>query len=304
LSAPNPGHTERMRRPSFLKNPGQRPARPPVIVAVSVVILALGLPLAVLQGMNATRHDPPAAAPADQSTASPIALPGEIPTPVPNVPSVPSRGDAGEGPIPVIKALDSDNPISDPGWFVQAFEAGFRLYILNSTEFGTCTPLARTQAQLAMALDAGLAIAAYTRDPSCWREGITATGSFRTRLQFFALDIETGGPPLTRDMVTGVQSAGVRPVVYSGTVMWQEIMGAGNAEFSDVALWDAVPAPPGSTAVPGLPDDPADLLSPAPVPFGGWNETENLRVGVQQHFERVFNGVNIDVDTFAKSFLY
>ncbi|WBM80015.1 hypothetical protein KIV56_18030 [Cryobacterium breve] len=200
--------------------------------------------------------------------------------------------------------MDSDNPITDPAWFVQAYEAGFRLYILSSTEFGTCTPLARTQAQLAMALDAGLAVAAYTRDPRCWREGIAATGSFRIRLQFFALDIESGGPPLTREMITGVQSSGVRPVIYTGARMWDDIMGAATTEFGDVALWDAAPVPPGLVAMPGLPDDPADLLSPAPIAFGGWNAGGNLRIGVQQHFERVFNGVNIDVNTFAASFLY
>jgi len=280
-----------MRRLSFTRHPGKGQVSPPVVAAALLVIFAVCIPLAAIQMMGATRPDPAASAPAGVQAASPNA----VPTAASTAPAPPS---------PVLRALDSDNPISDPAWFVQAYEAGFRLYILSSTEFGTCTPLARTQAQLAMAIDAGLAIAAYTRDPRCWREGIAATGSFRIRLQFFALDIEMGGPQLTRDMISGVQSSGVRPVIYTGARMWDEIMGQGTTEFSDVALWDAVPVEPGSTAVPGLPDDPADLLSPPPIPFGGWNASENLRVGVQQHFERVFNGVNIDVNTFATSFLY
>ncbi|TFC17534.1 hypothetical protein [Cryobacterium sp. MDB2-10] len=285
-----------MRRLSVTRHPGKGPVAPPIFGAALLVILAVGLPLAAIQVAGAIRPDPAASAPSGIPAVSPTAAP----TPVPTVPAQSSRAQ----PSPAIRALDSDNPISDPAWFVQAYEAGFRLYILSSTEFGTCTPLARTQAQLAMAIDAGLAIAAYTRDQRCWREGIAATGSFRIRLQFFALDIETGGPPLTRAMITGVQSTGVRPVVYTGARMWDDIMGAGTTEFSDVALWDAVPVQPGSTAVAGLPDDPVDLLSPAPIPFGGWNASGNLRVGVQQHFERVFNGVNIDVNTFARSFLY
>jgi len=292
-------------------HPGKGQVSPPVVAGAVLVILAVGIPLAAIQVMGATRPDPeasaPAGVPAESAAASPAAVPNTVPNTVPN--AVPTAAPAPAStapalPSPVLRALDSDNPISDPAWFVQAYDAGFRLYILSSTEFGTCTPLARTQAQLAMAMDAGLAIAAYTRDPRCWREGIAATGSFRLRLQFFALDIESGGPQLTRDMISGVQSSGVRPVVYTGARMWDEIMGAGTTEFSDVALWDAVPVEPGSTAVPGLPDDPADLLSPPPIPFGGWNESANLRVGVQQHFERVFNGVNIDVNTFSTRFLY
>ncbi|MEC5150182.1 hypothetical protein [Cryobacterium sp. GrIS_2_6] len=285
-----------MRKLSVTRHPGKGRVAPPIVGAALLVILAVGLPLAAIQVAGAIRQDPAASAPSGIPAASQTA----VPTPVPTAPAQPSRAQ----PSPAIRALDSDNPISDPAWFVRAYEAGFRLYILSSTEFGTCTPLARTQAQLAMAIDAGLAIAAYTRDPRCWQEGIAATGSFRIRLQFFALDIETGGPPLTRDMITGVQSTGVRPVVYTGARMWDDIMGAGTTEFSDVALWDAVPVQPGSTALAGLPDDPVDLLSPPPIPFGGWNASGNLRVGVQQHFERVFNGVNIDVNTFARSFLY
>ena len=281
-----------MRRLSVTRHPEKRQAARPVVGVAGLAILVLVLSFAAIQIAGAIRPDPP--------TSAAVPSPAAVPTP----PTQSTHTTQPAQPPPVLRAMDSDNPIADPAWFVQAYEAGFRLYILSSTEFGTCTPLARTQAQLAMALDAGLAVAAYTRDPRCWREGIAATGSFRIRLQFFALDIESGGPRLTREMITGVQSSGVRPVIYTGALMWDDIMGAATTEFADVALWDAAPVPPGLAAVPGLPDDPADLLSPEPIAFGGWNSGGNLRVGVQQHFERVFNGVNIDVNTFAASFLY
>jgi hypothetical protein len=195
-----------------------------------------------------------------------------------------------------VKALDSDNAITDPVWFAQAYAEGFRLYILSTTEWGGCVPLARTQAQLKMALDAGLTIAAYTRDPKCWRAGILATGPYRSQLQFFALDIETGGPALTRAMVTGVQGLGVRPVIYSGSEMWAELMGE-SRDFSDVALWDTAAGPL------DYPIWTADVLSPTPVPYGGWNTPGNMRIGVQQEFERTLNRIKIDLNSFSAAFL-
>jgi hypothetical protein len=46
----------------------------------------------------------------------------------------------------------------------------------------------------------------------------------------------------------------------------------------------------------------ADILSPAPVPYGGWNTPSTMRIGVQQHFGR-WNGVNVDLNSFDVSFL-
>ncbi|MDY7529445.1 MULTISPECIES: hypothetical protein [unclassified Cryobacterium] len=196
-----------------------------------------------------------------------------------------------------VKALDSDQVITDPAWFTAAYAEGFRLYILASTDWGTCTPAAHAQPQLQMALDAGLKVAAYTRNPACWQAGIAATGPYSTRLQFFALDIETGSPPLTRDMITGVQELGVRPVVYSGAAMWPLLMGE-TTQFSDVALWDTATGPL------DYPSWTADVLAPEPVPYGGWNDSGNLRIGVQQEFERTLNGVRVDLDSFDAEFLY
>lgn len=195
-----------------------------------------------------------------------------------------------------VKAIDSANIITDPAWFVNAYNDGIRLYVTNSTFWGTCQPWDRTQSQLQMALDAGLKIAVYTRDPNCWREGIAATGPYQSQLEFFGLDVEWGGPPITRVMVDGVKSLGVRPVVYSGCYMWAEIMG-GNAEFSDLPLWDSNVGPV------DYPNWSADLLAPTQLLYGGWNTPDNMRIGIQQKLEHNLNGVNVDLNSFDAGFL-
>ncbi|QCO98765.1 hypothetical protein FCN77_14980 [Arthrobacter sp. 24S4-2] len=91
---------------------------------------------------------------------------------------------AYSAPNPSVKVLDTANTITDPAWFVQAYNAGFRLYIMHSTAWGTCDPWYRTQTQLKMALNAGLMIAVYTRDPRCWQGGISRPGRSRTNSSF------------------------------------------------------------------------------------------------------------------------
>lgn len=205
-------------------------------------------------------------------------------------------GPASSAPEQSVKVLDSAATITDPGWFVNAYNAGFRLYVLHSTAWGTCTPWDRTQPQLKMALDAGLMVAVYTRNAECWRGGIEATGPYRDQLQFFALDVETGEPRITRAMVDGVKDMGVRPVIYSSQYMWPGIM-VNSTEFSDVPLWEADPR---SFDYAGWT---ADHLSPAPVPYGGWNTSANMRVGIQQKFNQNVGGVVVDLNSFNAGFL-
>src|SRR5581483_5756011 len=114
-------------------------------------------------------------------------------------------------PVPVtaaaVKAIDTTATITDAAWFTGAYQQGVRLYVLHSTAWGTCTPWYRTQTQIALALAAGLKVAAYTRDPRCWQAGIEAAGPYIAQLQFFALDVETDpGVPVTQAMVDGVTS--------------------------------------------------------------------------------------------------
>jgi len=149
-----------------------------------------------------------------------------------------------------------------------------------------------------MALDAGLMVAAYARNPTWWSAAIEACSPYIDKLQFFCLDIETHpGVPVTRAMVQGVADLAVRPLIYTGPGMWSQVMGGNVATFSSVPLWDAnagynVPA-----------DFTPDINSPTPVEYGGWNTPTNPRVGVQQGFRTKLNGVTVDVSSFSSGFL-
>jgi hypothetical protein len=185
---------------------------------------------------------------------------------------------------PTVQAFDTTAYIADPGWFRGMAARGYRLYIMHSTSWGTCIPWPEAQRQAADALAAGLAIAAYTRDPRCWSNGIAALGSLASSLQFFALDVETDpGVPVTPAMVSGVRSAGVRPVIYSGSAMWPEIQGGDDQRFADLPLWDA--------------------SSGSPVAFGGWNTPGNPRLMTQTALGVTIDGITVDLDTISASML-
>jgi hypothetical protein len=244
------------------------------------------------------------AAPAAEVAPLATATPAAPVTPTPAPPAVPKPAGAPAPAVVVpqdaqggsVKVLDTTAAITDPNWFRQAYAEGFRLYVMHSTAWGTCTPWQRTQAQLKMALDAGLKIAVYTRDASCWENGIKAAGPYMSQLQFFALDIEPGGSLVTRAMVDGVRSLGVRPVIYSGSGMWPGLMGNSTA-FADVPLWDT------DTSDLNYATWTADYLAPKPVQYGGWNTAGTMRVGIQQKFAHTLNGINVDLNSFNASFL-
>ncbi|MCX2747023.1 hypothetical protein OOZ51_04240 [Arthrobacter sp. MI7-26] len=244
------------------------------------------------------------AAPAAQ--VAPVATPAAVPAPAaaPAPPAVPQPAAAAAPAVVVpqaapngsVKVLDTTAAITDPAWFRQAYAEGFRLYVMHSTVWGTCTPWQQTQVQLKMALDAGLKIAVYTRDASCWEGGIKAAGPYMSQLQFFALDVEPGSSPVTRAMVDGVRSLGVRPVIYSGSGMWPGLMNNSTA-FADVPLWDT------NASNINYASWTANYLAPAPVQYGGWNTARTMRVGIQQKFEHTLNGINVDLNSFSASFL-
>lgn len=198
-----------------------------------------------------------------------------------------------------VKAFDTTATITSASWFAKAYNQGFRLYVLHSTAWGSCDAWYRTQPQLKLALAAGLKVAAYTRDPRCWRQGIEATGPYATRLQFFALDVETDPRvAVTQEMAEGVASMGVRPMIYTGSGMWPGIMGGATTAFAGVPLWDTDTSLAVSlrTWVPSL-------YSPTPVLYGGWNTPSTMRKGTQQAFEVQLNGVAVDLSSFDASFL-
>lgn len=272
---------------------------PKKLMLVFAAVLLLGLTGAT--GTHPSADTAPDAAPAPIANAAPAAEVAPLAAPVPAPPAVPQPAAAPAPAVVVpqagsVKVLDTTAAITDPNWFRQAYGEGFRLYVMHSTAWGTCTPWQQTQAQLKMALDAGLKIAVYTRDASCWENGIKAAGPYVSQLQFFALDIEPGGSLVTRAMVDGVRSLGVRPVIYSGSGMWPGLMGNSTA-FSDVPLWDT------DTSNLNYARWTADYLAPAPVQYGGWNTASTMRVGIQQKFEHTLNDINVDLNSFNASFL-
>lgn len=197
-----------------------------------------------------------------------------------------------------VKAIDSANTVTDPTWFKRVYKAGFRLYVMHSTAWDTCNPWENTESQLKMALDAGLKIAVYTRDPRCWKAGIEAAGPYVSQLQFFALDVEDEpGVPGTRAMVDGITASGVRPVIYTGFSMWPSIQKESGDAFKDVPLWDT------NTSQFAYENWKADYLSPLPVMYAGWNTSENMRIGVQQQFEYKLFDVYVDLNSFDSRFL-
>jgi hypothetical protein len=197
-----------------------------------------------------------------------------------------------------VRAIDSANTITDANWFKKAYNEGFRLYIMHSTTWGTCDPWPRTQLQLGMALEAGLKVAVYTRDPQCWQQGIEATGRYQRDLQFFALDVETDpGVAITRSMVDGIKQMNVRPVIYTGSAMWSQVQGANTESFADVPLWEATPIDM------QLGNWQANYLFPTPQQFSGWNTPTTMRIGAQQQLESTLNGIRVDLNSFDKQFL-
>ena len=200
-------------------------------------------------------------------------------------------------PTPV-KAFDTTAYIDSAAWFASAYAAGYRLYIPNTTVWGQNKPWPQAAPQLKLALDAGLMVAAYARNPSWWYAAIQACSPYTGKLQFFCLDVETSpGVRVTQAMVNGVTNLGVRPLIYSGSGMWTRVMGGNVTTFASVPLWDC-------QATSGVPANfTADVNSPTPQVYGGWNTPTNPRAGVQQGFNTNLNGVTVDVSSFNSTFL-
>ena len=194
----------------------------------------------------------------------------------------------GHAAVGMVKAFDKafiDDTGASAAWYRSAYVAGFRLAVLSTNTWDANEPWPHASIQLQRALDAGLAIAAYTRNPQWWQAGIEACSPHIRQLQFFALDIENDpGVPLTQAMVDGVAGMGVRPVIYSGSGMWPSLMG-NDTSFASLPLWDA------------------DHDGSGPTPYGGWNTPNNPRIGVQQVEETALGGITINISSFSADFL-
>ena len=166
--------------------------------------------------------------------------------------------------------------------------------------WGSDQPRADAQQLFKYALDAGLKVAAYSRDPRWWNAAINAVGTYKSQLQFFALDIETDpGIPVTRSMVDGVKAMGVRPIIYSAS-------GCGRASWGAQHQLQGRPAL-GHQHGWGQRDEPQDLHAQCvAAQAGALRRLERSRdhaVGIQQTFESLYNGKRIDIDSMSADFL-
>jgi lysophospholipase L1-like esterase len=219
-----------------------------------------------------------------------------------------TQASTGQGWIPytkftadqVVKAIDTANEAPNAQWFIDAYTAGFRLYIGIGTVFDQNVPYPDAEALFGQALAAGLQIGVYTRNPFWYQAAITGAGKYASQLQFFVFDVETdpGAQPITRAMIDDVKSQGIRPIIYSGSGMWSTVMGSNTSAFSDIPLWDT-----NTDASINYATWTANLNSPAPVAYGGWNTSGTMRIGVQQKFEQPLNGINVDLNSFDANFL-
>lgn len=203
------------------------------------------------------------------------------------------------------RALDTDFGNAGPQgqlWFDRARAAGYEGFITTAHTFwgGNPQPWWATTTLLERALAAGMWIGAYGRPVNYWKQALdNIAPSVRQHLKFFALDVEQepgGRYPVTRAMVDGVRSYGVRPVIYTGWGMWGDVMGP-DSSFSDVPLWDFA----GDRS--GWPES----LWEAPIrAYGGWNGSDaTLRIGQQLRMQTpvAFEGVYVDDDSFSVGFI-
>lgn len=237
-------------------------------------------------------------------TNHPAPKPPVIVTPVPTTPPIIVQPQPPQSPTqPIqngvsIRAIDTNDDITNPQWFIDAYRQGIRLYIVDGTNFGTCTGNTKIQTQFALALGAGLKIAMYTRNPNCWPQGLQAAGMYASQLQFFAIDIESASDglpassPATQAMVDGITAQSVRPIIYTYDQPWAQI-NKNTAAFSSLPLWE-----PNTLAI-NFNNWTPNVNAVKFYPFGGWTQL----AGSQQEFNVMFEGALIDLDSFDSSIL-
>ena len=177
--------------------------------------------------------------------------------------------------------LDTDfgnNAIPSVQWFIDRKNEGYHGFLTTAHTFwgGVPQTWSGTQECLDKALTAGLKVGAYGRPVECWSAALDNCGSYIDNLDFFQLDVEheeDGLPhPVTVAMVNGVQARGVRPLIYTSSGMWADIMGSSTA-FRWWGLWERI-------AYAGWPAYMENVVPTNPG-FGGWTK----RFGAQIHYD-------------------
>lgn len=203
----------------------------------------------------------------------------------------------------VIRAFDAweEPSIMTRAWFQQAYQAGFRLFVVQDDTVLTAATNASTHTIVAAAEAAGLQVGAFTCSPADYAAGIKAFGGLP--MAFFAFDIEPGnGPggsncngsgstivPVTAAEVATVKAAGIRPVIYSFPVGWQ-----GGSGFTNVPLWASQ-----DNSRTTLRNWTPSLSTPFNPTFGGW--TQSSLMGMQNVWLS-FDGVMVDLDSISANY--
>jgi hypothetical protein len=251
--------------------------------------------------------------PGSTLTPSPTATPAPTATPSPK----PSPGPYQDS-LAVVKGFDTD-ATADQTWFNEMAGDGFKVYLFDSVSWDaecansscstpstTCTIWGNAQQQIQYALNAGMYVGVYNRNPECWHNGLTGLGSYLSHVKFYVLDIESQpGIAPTTTMVNGVKALGVTPIIYSGAGMWPGITGNSTA-FSNLPLQDT-----NVTGSVTYANWQPSLLTPTPQSYGGWNVSSgasptgysNLRVAMQQTFNTSLFGQSVDLDSFNSVWL-
>ncbi len=218
------------------------------------------------------------------------------------------RTGGGTGPA-VIKAFDAwqEPSIMTKAWFQTAYDAGFRMFIIQDDTVLTSATNASTQTIVKAAEAAGLQVAAFTCSPNDYAAGINAFGGLP--MAFFAFDIEPGNDPgginclnlsngsgnstiipVTHAEVAAVQADGIRPVIYSYPYGWQ-----GGSGFTNIPLW-ASQDDDNVTLENWTPSLTSPQFSPT---FGGWTQSDLMGM---QNVWLEYNGVWMDLDSISANY--
>ena len=250
------------------------------------------------------------------STQPPSAQPNSA-APTNKLPT-PSTPVSTTNPLVVIKGFDT-TATANQAWFNSMAGDGFKVYLFDSVSWNSecangscsqpatsCTIWPNAQQQIQYAINAGMTVGVYNRNPECWHSGLTGLGSELKNVKFYVLDIETDpGIAPTTAMVNGVKALGVTPIIYSGAGMWPGITGNSTA-FSNLPLQDT-----NVTGSVTYANWKPSLLTPTPQSYGGWNVLNNtsptgytnLRVAIQQSFGTTLFGQSVDLDSFSAAWI-
>jgi hypothetical protein len=278
-------------------------ARQRKMAAATTLVKRLGFSsaaIAIIVGLAAAAPGPRAVTDTSPKSTTPIA---GLAAAAPGLKDVADTSPESTTPA-VIKAFDAweEPSIMTLAWFQEAYQAGFRVFVVQDDTVLTSATNASTQAIVQAAEAAGLQVGAFTCSPEDYAAGISAFGGLP--MAFFAFDVEPGnGPggsncngsgstivPVTSAEVAAVEADGIRPVIYSYPYGWQ-----GGSGFTNIPLW-ASQDNSRTTLKNWVPSLTSPPFSPT---FGGWTQSDLMAM---QNVWLSYNGVMVDLDSMSASY--